>query len=495
MLRPSKIFSSLHQLRHYFQTKVAELAVVPQQANNIRHAATTQQIALSLQSTFLRRAYQSAPTQQPIVDQKVLMKVIKQHFPIVKVFSSPTLHQRTWQACRQPQFRTMMSASGSGNGSGILSWGLPRTATIGVGRSPTFARQFSTTKSPSCVTLFQNNASTNSGQSNVFAHISSRIFSPAGGKMSQNEMGEKQSPTPATATPAHLSHQSNQQSQPLFGAQKADNGMSDLLGLHNGHDDAVSLNSCESACTTCTESDNFVGSDLDSIIHHDDISSLHSRNSSSCRVPSKRRHQLKHSRSKQFSSGQHYARKQADEYSSIKSDTGTRDTTTSNSITASTIYLLITLDTLQLSKNKRSGWTTESLSTSFIDSIETMAYEYQIHINYVLKLLDNLQRHGKFRIVARQSELRVYFPVPPKSKQDALDFLYLYNIIDSNHKQQNYFTIVVEDREIIKDNVDYFSYNPSGDAIGPDYFEDLQAFLDHTDYLIAESPAFSSSRH
>ncbi|KAI8380199.1 hypothetical protein BD560DRAFT_387441 [Blakeslea trispora] len=514
MLRPSKIFSSLHQLRHYFQTKVAELVVTPQQANNIRHAVATQQITLSVQHAFLKKSFQPTHAHQHVVDQKVLMKVIKQHMPIVKVFSSPTLHQHTWQTCRQQQFRTMMSVSGSSNSSGILSWGLPRTATIGVGRSPTFARQFSTTKSPSCVTLFQNNASANSGQSNVFAHISSRIFSPAGGKMNQNDLGDKQSFTSATVSPINsglkCKHHTEQQPQYHFGAQKSDSSMSDLLGLQSSLEDASHDNvSSDNYQSACTEANSAIATEklsqqkrtlktanrkkLDSIIQHDDVSSLHSHNSFNHRVSPKKRHHLKHNRLKQFSSGQHYAKRPINE--SLSSVSTNNTTIMNKSITASTIYLLITLDTLQLFKDKKNNWTTENLNTSFIDSIETMAYEYQIHINYVLKLLDNLQRHGKFRIVARQSELRVYFPVPPKSKQDALDFLYLYNIIDSNYKQQDYFSIVSEDREIIKDDVDYFSYDPSGDAIGPDYFRDLQAFLDHTDYLIATSPAFSSGHH
>ncbi|KAI8061537.1 uncharacterized protein B0P05DRAFT_557407 [Gilbertella persicaria] len=493
MLRPSKIFTSLHQLRHYFQTKVSEL-VAPHSTNQLRNVVTTQQTMTSIQRTLLQKTYQQT-TKRNVVNEKALLKVIQQHFPVVKVFSAPTLHQRMWAAGRQQQLRTMMSTPSSSGSSGFLSWGLPRTAAMGVGRSPTFARQFST-RSPSCVTLFQSNTTANGGQSNVFAHISSRIFSPAGTKMNQPDLNEKQSPKSAAVHPnLNCSDESSSaDEQPynhIFTQKKVNKGMGDLVDQQDSiyeseQDNTVSglFVSRESVSSQAQQKRSMNRKKLDFIIQHDDLSSLHS---SSSRMSGRKRHHSRYSRLKQPSADQHHARK-ADDQITMKSNVRKK----SNSSTSSTIYLLITLDTLQFLKDKNGSWSTESLSTSFVDSIETLAYEYQIHINYVLKLLDNLQRHGKFRVVARQSELRIYFPVPPKSKQDAIDFLCLYNIVDPiMYEKQNYFSII-EDREIVLPSEDYFSYDPSTATVGPDYFKDLQAFLDRTDYLIETSPAFNS---
>lgn len=509
-----------------------------------------------LQRSLVQKAYlQPSPPliKRNAANQKLLLKVIQHHFPVVKVFSAPSLHGRMWATAAsgngQQQFRTMMSGTSASGGtctaSSFMTWGFPRTtaATVGFGRSPAFARQFSTTKSP-CVALFQNTTTnTTSGQSNVFAHISSRIFSPAGTKMNQPDLNEKQ-PKYASFHPASSvsSCDSDEESSPslsksrLFALQTK--GMGELVDQNENNDQQYfananlvrreSVSSYHSTSSkqklgkkhTCTTTINY--DDLESIIRHDDLSSLYTTDNSmlskssilskrsNSNSSSSRQHYSKHHRLKHPPDQQHHVRKQDDHpLNTVKNGgvTKKKASSLSASISFTNTYLLITLDTLQF-LDKRKEWSTQSLSTSFIDSIELMAYDYQVHINYVLKLLDNLQRQGKFRVVARKSELRIYFPVPPKSKQEAVEFLRSFNIADA---MLEYFTIVVEDRQFTLSpsdyNDDYFSFVPSSAAavndtihsntvdatIGPDYFKDLQMFLDRTDYLIETSPAFRSS--
>ncbi|KAL9546223.1 hypothetical protein MBANPS3_006760 [Mucor bainieri] len=511
-----------------------------------------------LQRSLVQKAYlqQSPPLiKRNAANQKLLLKVIQHHFPVVKVFSAPSLHGRTWATAAsgngQQQFRTMMSGTSTSGGTctatSFMTWGFPRTtaATVGFGRSPAFARQFSTTKSPSCVTLFQNTTTnTTSGQSNVFAHISSRIFSPAGTKMNQPDLNEKQ-PKYASFHPASSvsSYDSDEESSSslsknrLFALQTK--GMGELVDQNETSEQECpananlvrreSVSSCRSRSSKQKPAKKHISTatinhdDLESIIRHDDLSSLYTTDNSmsskssilsrrSSSSSSSRLHSSKHYRAKHPPDQQHHVRRQGDHpLTTVKQGgvTKKKAASLSASISSTNTYLLITLDTLQF-LDKRKEWSTQSLSTSFVDSIELMAYDYQVHINYVLKLLDTLQKHGKFRVVARKSELRIYFPVPPKSKQEAIEFLRSFNIVDS---MLNYFTIVVEDRQFMLSpsdyNDDYFSFVPSSAAapvandtihsnatdatIGPDYFKDLQMFLDRTDYLIETSPAFRSS--
>ncbi|CAO0795829.1 unnamed protein product [Mucor circinelloides] len=566
MLRPSKIFVPFHQLRHYIEARISELMVI-KQPPQINHqpafkrfiTTTTQQqqqqqsIAFfsDLQRSLVQKAYlQQAPPliKRNAANQKLLLKVIQHHFPVVKVFSAPSLHGRMWATAAsgngQQQFRTMMSSTSTSGGtctaSSFMTWGFPRTtaATVGFGRSPAFARQFSTTKSPSCVTLFQNTTNTTSGQSNVFAHISSRIFSPAGTKMNQPDLNEKQ-PKHASFHPASSvsSYDSDEESSCSSSKNRifafSTKGMGELVDQTENDDQECSANanlvrresisSCRSKSSkqklakknTSTTTINH--EDLESIIRHDDLSSLYttdnsmsSKSSTLSKRSNSRPHHSKHHRLKHPPDQQHHVRRQDDHpLTTVKNGGVTKKKlpSLSASISSTNTYLLITLDTLQF-LDKRKEWSTQSLNTSFIDSIELMAYDYQVHINYVLKLLDSLQKQGKFRVVARKSELRIYFPVPPKSKQEAIEFLRSFNIVDS---MLNYFTIVVEDRQFMLSpsdyNDDYFSFVPSSAAtahdanhsstadatIGPDYFKDLQMFLDRTDYLIETSPAFRSS--
>lgn len=569
MLRPSKIFVPFHQLRHYIEARISELMVI-KQPPLMNHqqpilkkiiAKTTQQqqsIAFfsDIQRSLVQKAYlkQSPPLiKRNLANQKLLLKVIQQHFPVVKVFSAPSLHGRMWAATGngQQQFRTMMSGTSTSGGTStatsFMTWGFPRTtaATVGFGRSPAFARQFSTTKSPSCVTLFQNTTTnTTSGQSNVFAHISSRIFSPAGTKMNQPDLNEKQTknasfyPTSVASCDSDDDSSFSSNEGRIFAFQtKGTKGMGELVDQNDNDNQECLVNANQSRHLVRRESVSSSNKSsmqkrskkhsttinheiLESIVHHDDLSSLYTTDSTSSKSTSlskrnsSRPHHSKHHRLKHPPDQQHHVRRQDDhQLTTVKNGgvTKKKSPSLSASISSTNTYLLITLDTLQFLNNKKE-WSTQNLSTSFIDSIELMAYDYQVHINYVLKLLDSLQKHGKFRVVARKSELRIYFPVPPKSKQEAVEFLRSFNIVDS---MLSYFTIVVEDRQFMlspndynnntASNTDYFSLEPSPatattntadsnatDDIGPDYFKDLQMFLDRTDYLIETSPAFRS---
>jgi hypothetical protein len=531
MLRPSKIFVSFHQLRHYVQTKISELVVLHQPHHShpvtqLKNFSTTQQTIVffsDIQRSLVQKVYlQQSPVKPSLANEKFLLKIIQRHFPVTKVFSAPTLHGRIWATAHstgQHQFRTMMSSTTTSSGGGFLTWGLPRTASVGVGRnSPAFARQFSTTKSPSCVTLFQNTTNTTvNGQSNIFAHISSRIFSPAGTKINQPDRNEKQSPK-FSACPLSLNLPSLEEDceindqcyNHLFAAQKDTNNNQSMGELVNQssislESETTSALSSSSDCNKRTAKHTTVhqvnnNEKLDSIIRHDDLSSQYTSDGTSIvasagkRNPSRRRCQSKHGRLKQSLDQHHHVRRMDDQVSSVKHG-GIKKKSPSNSTitTTSTIYLLITLDTLQFLDAKE-NWSTQNLSTSYIDSIELMAYEYQIHINHVLKLLDNLQRHGKFRVVARKSELRIYFPVPPKSKQEAIDFLRAFNIMEPTEKR-NCFSIVVEDRQFLissDDPTSHLAQDDCSSSIGPDYFKDLQMFLDQTDHLIETIPAFAS---
>ncbi|KAI9478679.1 MAG: hypothetical protein EXX96DRAFT_571819 [Benjaminiella poitrasii] len=515
MLRPSKIFVSFHQLRHFFQTKISELVVTKYPQKVATHFPISQQTVhffSDVQRSLLQGNYLH-PAKYDAVNEKVLLKVIRQHFPAFKVFSSPALNQRMWatSSVGQQQFRTMMSASsGAVPSTTFAAWGFPRTTGLGAGRTPAFARQFSTTKTP-CVNLFQN--TTNpiaNGQPSIFTHLSSRIFSPAGTKMNQSDLNEKQ---PNRHTAFHSSSlYANEQDNDVDSCNRIfttqiSKGMDELVN-HPEENTAepnrvsgllVRRESISISSRRREEDDDIDGEQLESIIRHDDLYSLHNNGVKNRSSSNKRNAYSRHVRLKQ--PPDHHHVKQANDQAAAATVRKSSESST-NVSTSSSIYLLITLDNLQF-LNSNNDWTTQSLSTPFIDSIESMAYEYQIHINYVLKLLDTLQRHGKFRIVARQHELRIYFPAPPKTKEDAIQYLRSLNMVDPIYEKQKYFSIVVEDHHFLLPPEDFHEAMSEKHAgldlastiVGPDYFKDLQLFLDRTDHLIETSPGFASCHH
>lgn len=495
ILRPSKIFVSLHQLRYYFQSKISELVVTshPQPSSTVTQFAsfsTTQQKIFffsEIQRSLLQKAlYNQRTTQKQPFNEKLLLKVIQQHFPLVKVFSQPTLHGRNMMLAKAhstQQLRTMMSSSGgTGGGNTLLTWGLPRTAMVGVGRNNGFGatRQFSTTKSPTCVNFFQ---SSTPQQSNVFAHISSRIFSPAGAKINQPSSNEQEKPKSVPFYSREHDVSSGEESicsgdyrnsrMPSRSIQKETGELfikQQPEPLQCAHIRAESDDVCHCRSRRANKK-------MDHIIRHDEISTLHSE---VVAISQKNKRKL---RSAHITS-RHSRVKHPPQRDHIKKKPSAKDEV--NSTSSNNAYILINLDSAPF----LSTWSTQRLNTDFIDTIETLAQTYQAHIQRILNLLERLRFSGKkFRIVSRRSELRIYFPASLHihSEEEANVFLKGLQV----DREEEYFEIVVQRDE------EYFSndHNTHQDAIGPDYFKDLQMFLDRTDYLIQTSDStFSTNR-
>lgn len=493
ILRPSKIFVSFHQLRHYVQSKISELVVTKQQqpshtVTQLTNFATTQQSIVffsDMQRSLVQKAYHFQPSKRNPINEKLLLKVIQQHFPIVKVFSQPTLYGRSsiWSKTHPTQqLRTMMSSSGGG-GNTLMTWGFPRTAMVGVGRSNGFGatRQFSTTKSPTCVNFFQN---TTPQQPNIFAHISFRIFSPAGTKMNQpTGVEEKPKFVPFYSLEPEMSSDdesicSGDRFHGRMFTHKANNGMFELI---NKKTESEQLYVRREATNVRRNKTKRSSKKLDHIIRHDDISSLSKCEEVGISHKNKRRLSYgntasQHGRIKHPpSSDQRHQTKRK-----IANETKKNES-------AANVYLLIRLDSTPF----LSTWSTQSLNSGFIDSVEVIAQNYQVHIQQVLNLLERLRFSGnKFRIVSRHSELRIYFPTSSlvRSEAGAIEFLKQLQI----DEEEDTFDIIVE-----KQDEDYFNYEPHHSehaTVGPEYFKDLQMFLDRTDYLIqTSSSAFSGS--
>jgi hypothetical protein len=538
MLRPSKIFVSFHQLRHYFETKITELVRQPHTANQIIQIKQPTQQSILFYSNTQSRFFQAVfpnPTKQlfnqpfkAYEQQTRLLKAIQHHFPVVKVFSPPNLNQRMWNApIPGQQLRTMMSGSPynpSTTSSTMtmtgLTWGFPRTAALG-GRNPVFARQFSTTKSP-CVTLFQNTTATASGnQTNVFTHVSSRIFTSAGGKMNQPSAstsdGSSENQSRASMKKGHTEQTEENpiNYNRIFAAQNQCKGMGELVSQEcTSSSDSESINGVgsprlvrrESVIPPSSSHKNKTISNkgnnmeqlkkLDSIICHDELSSLYNRKLG------KRKNHSKHGRTKPMIHDHHPVRKkEKDTHGSIVSHHSNKSNKGSE---ITTVYLLITLDTSRFANlyinSNDTAWSTDSLDASFIASVQSVSQLYQIHLQYVLQLLQKLEEHGDFRVVIRnQTEVRVYFPAFLDSKEDAIQLLHTLSI-DPN--SSDYFSIV-EDRFQVDGSkartkgslfsLNNNSNNADGGILGPEYFSGIRTFLDQIDELVDTGPAFSRS--
>ncbi|KAG2233898.1 hypothetical protein BDF21DRAFT_414088 [Thamnidium elegans] len=440
ILRPSKIFVSFHQLRHYFQTKVSELVATAQPSTvvtQLSNYSATQQTIVSfsdVQRTIIKRVQQQ-PTN---IHNENLLNMIQRHFPVAKVFSQPTLHGRSVMRATtsKQQFRTIVSSSGGG--STFFSYGLPRSATVGLGRNHGFAaRQFSTTKTP--FTVFQQQPP------NVIAHISSRIFSPAGTKMTQPVVqDEKPKFVPFYSSQKDLSSSDEDEAsmytdkyQFVRVFKNTTKGMADILqeAQETEKHAVYKTNVCRKRKAVTKKSD--------FIVRLDDMSCL--RNEGHIKQ-AKRSHNGTISR---------LSRRRPPDREKKKMTTS--------------IYLLFDLNPGPFG----SDWTTQGLEPSFFDSLETMARSYRVRIHNILKILDDLRFSGKiFRVVARHTELRVYFPshVTLRSEAEAVDYLNGLGV----QINDAFYTIVVE-----KSYVD--------PVVKMDYFKDLQLFLDCTDSLMQSS--------
>ncbi|KAI8879932.1 hypothetical protein K501DRAFT_335752 [Backusella circina FSU 941] len=537
MLRPSKIFVSFHQLRHYFETKITELVRQPHTANQIiQIKQPTQQSILffsNAQSRFFQAVFPNPTKQfnQPFKayeQQARLLKAIQHHFPVVKVFSPLNLNQRMWNApIPGQQLRTMMSGSPynpSTTSSTMtmtgLTWGFPRTATLG-GRNPAFARQFSTTKSP-CVTLFQNTTATAGGnQTNVFTHVSSRIFTSAGGKMNQPPTpaseGSSENQSRASMNKGHEQLEENPISyNRIFAVQNQCKGMGELVSQEcvsssdnesiNGagsprlvrRESVIPPSSSRKYKTSSNKNNSMEQTKkLDSIICHDELSSLYNHRLG------KRKNHGKHGRTKPMIHDHHPVRKKEKDTHGSTVSHHSNKSNKGNEIT--TVYLLITLDTSRFANlyinSNDTAWSTGSLDASFIASVQSVSRLYQIHLQYVLQLLQKLEQHGDFRVVIRnQTEVRVYFPAFLDSREDAIQLLHTLSI-DPN--SSDYFSIV-EDRFQVdgsktRTQSSLFSFNSDstnddgGGILGPEYFSGIRTFLDQIDELVDTGPAFSRS--
>ncbi|ORZ04030.1 hypothetical protein BCR43DRAFT_55443 [Syncephalastrum racemosum] len=189
MLRPAKIFTSLRQIGHYLNGRVADLVRGPPRAPPPTHALVKKSL-----TTHAFFQHHEAPLLSRLAERQRLLYALQQQFPIVKVFSHPTLYRPSYTLsfAKSTQMRTIVSSGASppsvntlgdvcSAAGGLSSPGL-FNRTAAVTRLPFAARQFSTAKSP-CVTLFQQQSNTAQHSNNVFSHVSSRFFSPAGNKV------------------------------------------------------------------------------------------------------------------------------------------------------------------------------------------------------------------------------------------------------------------------------------------------------------------------
>ncbi|KAI9266819.1 hypothetical protein BDA99DRAFT_506761 [Phascolomyces articulosus] len=528
LLRPAKIFTPLHQLRHFLESKVSELVqqqtTVSSALQNAKtrfyHVSSTQQVV------YAKAHYHSkAPTLFHVAEQEQqrLLKALQQQFPIVKVFSSPTIarpphaYQFSFASATSQQYRTIMSSTTASSSGNVLAGGqadgfyaaangfynsgcgfFPRTV-VGYARTPFAARQFSTVKSP-CVTLFQqttNNTATNTG----FSHISSRFFSPAGSKMSSPFPNGNES----HARPSALSTSSNddenkdpsQSKADMFSRQRQCKGMSDLIQEEEGQ---VYPNKRHQAGLVRRGS---VAGGMGYGENNRRRNHQRTRNSSgktTVRFEYIRQDDLsckytpKHSKSDTTltsSSGRHHHHWHSSRVKAPPDKKEEKEKGPPKPLTV--VYLSFQLDGAPL-------WHSSDLSSSqvldfsLIQSVDSIARLYQMYLTQVVRLLNELQRHGKFRAVLNGNELCVMFPssehwpeddripfaqqwlnqvgIDPESPNIVLKEMLLPEI-HQQHPLQG-FNKDFEDEEIL----------------GPEYFKGIQSFLDHVDDLIETGPAF-----
>ncbi|KAI8992435.1 hypothetical protein BDB01DRAFT_778438 [Pilobolus umbonatus] len=480
MPRPSKLFVSFHQLRHFLQSKISEL--VNQHSTTVHNAQLIQKThqchSHSIYYEIQRHIARLELTQKNVhrVKETKLLGVLRQHYPMIKVFSSPSIVQRPttslWHNNSSQQLRTMMSSSGADGMMG-LNWGFPRSMAAGRGNPFAFhsTRQFSTTKSP-CISLFQNTTNTANGQQqNIFTHISSRIFSPAGTKInSPSAHDDKKSQarpnavndqevTEETVSPITCTYNR------IFGECR---GMGELVdqSIMESDTPARLVHRESLPPTTSPTSAKKSMKKLDYIIRHDDLSPSVDSTSN---YRSIRRRTI-----------------EPPPRTDRKHDGKTAD----NPIT---VYLLITLDNAQFfdhnyNRSFSSSWSTENLSSSFIHTVENMAISYQLHMSHVLDLLARLlQLDGRlFRVIGHKNELRIYFPSTMiHSRQEAIQLLQQVGITYN----PSVFTII--------EDYPYFFVNhktplPNERTKESDFYDDLDHFLKEINsYHTSSRPSFA----
>ncbi|KAI9497373.1 hypothetical protein BDB00DRAFT_868415 [Zychaea mexicana] len=551
LLRPAKIFSPLHQLRHFLEAKVTELVqqqqpTVSSAVHNAKarfyHASTTQQAI----STATAQFHPKAPALYHVAEQQQqrLLKVLQQQFPIVKVFSAPTIakpYAFQLSFANPQQFRTIVSSTttttsssssvsfltgqtdgffAAANGFYNSGGGLfPRTV-VGYARTPFAARQFSTAKSP-CVTLFQqtaNSSCANTTGAGGFSHISSRFFSPAGSKMSSpfsngNEAHARPSPLSTANNDDENKDPASCKPNNLFSRQQQCKGMSDLIqeeeeegqaypnkrhqpGLvRRGSVAAAAGNdgrrrtASRNARNNSNKNKMTGGPQYDYIIRHDDLSfrytPQHCKGGTTASTTSGRHHHHWHS-------------------SRVKAPPD-------KTVQPTVVCLSFQLDGAPLwhSSELRTCSSSQLLDISLIQSVHSIAETYQMYLAQVVMLLNQIQRYGKnFRaVLLNGNELCVFFPSSehwPEQDRTALARQWLAQVgIDPNsaHVVLKEMPLPEEDRQQSLHGLTTVGNNTSKEAplmdnvqdaeiLGPEYFKGIQAFLDHVDDLIETGPAF-----
>lgn len=524
MLRPAKILlSSLHQLRHYFEGKVAELVQQPPPfVSQALQTARTKFYHTATHQHNVVANHPNAPTLFHVAEREHqrLLRALQQQFPIVKVFSSPRpgyAHHFSFASnvSSRQQFRTIVSsgATASPATAGVLGQadgfyvaaggfcGYPRTAMIGYARTPFAVRQFSTAKSP-CVTLFQQQSSGQAAANNIFSHASSRFFSPAGSKMN--------------SPPAQHSSDAHCHSAPLQPKQAQDDddddenanafraynrifarcadpgkGMYELLIQDDkqqqqqqpGRRRAGLVRRASVACKKANINlrTRPVRQPYD-YIRHDDLSCMYT-------PESQRKHMIRHWHSSRLKAPPPPNKEQEEEGPPV-------------------VYLAFRLDNLWRISSFARDSRRHLLDPSFIGSL---AEGYQMHLTEIVTLLSQLQQHGRFQVAVCDDELRVIFPStvfwsPDGRKEYARRWLARIGIDPDNP----YFTLhesrrtesQEQEEETTEDEEQSSSSSSSSqqdhlltsEIFGPEYFRGIQAFLDHVDELIESGPAFARCR-
>ncbi|KAI8991476.1 hypothetical protein BDF20DRAFT_909251 [Mycotypha africana] len=509
------------------------------------------------------------------VNCKNLLTAIQQHFHMFKTFAAPKLYQPAMSAYVKQQQRKIMTFTAPSpflSGYGIFARN-NTTTKLGMMShyGPVYARNFSTTtvRSSFMANLFQNNAAA-SQQSSIFGHVTSRIFSPVVNPkkyMTQKDGDTINEDARVRPRSGHLGKES-----PLIDARANKNQLlnckiATLPYQLNDNNVPISDNvirietdgnhsiAVEHA-PTCHSESIFIhkqtfsefGRSNEVLILDDGINPSMKRATQELNERPQLRAKKGAIRNVQRMS---LATSTHDEQEEFKENLDSLTPKNSSCVTSSHFfYISINLDPLQFYHGDNSSlavdidassldtkyqqWHTQRLIPSFIDSIESMAYRYQVHVSYVLQLLDKLSQlasfssfdntngrvregeyYHQFRIIRQNGgkELRIYFPTEPlkdqqqsfSSKKDVIDYLCSVNAINMvTYEKLKYFTVVAEECQFMKrfeeqprDLNHCFSTKApaleSDTLVGPEYFKQLQMFLDHTDYLIEASPAFKSS--
>ncbi|KAF7722620.1 hypothetical protein EC973_002892 [Apophysomyces ossiformis] len=448
MLRPAKIFSSFHQLRHYLQSKVTELVEPTVKALPSSQHHLVNRIQLSVTPP-------KAPILQVIAEQekKRLLKAIQGQFPVFKVFSTPAIGvppQYNLSFARACQHRTLYAS-----GHGVE---FHRMALFGNARSQLATRQFSTSR----VVDF----SAQNSQS-VFAHITSRFFAPFGSKMNHHGSSELSSAEDDRVVLRRRIQDDRQgkllhESTSAFPVNKQSVSgqslpMASISASMAEFDDTAEKND-GSSLTTVPYSQKLVDCGY---IRDDDFSAKH--------------------RAERHGQNELFNRK-----------ANQQEQKTSG------LYLSVVVDGLAQGKISHCFSLSDGvLNAAVLRSVVDMAEWHRVHFNRVIALLRCIRRHDELAVEIVDGEIRVFLPSDIRNLEMALRWLRSIGVDTDNPC----FTLHREDGEMASQYphsihgqqalADNDSSLISSAILGPEYFKDIQLFLDHVDDLIENSAAFN----